>query len=104
MQIVHKAARAGGRPLIAALRDLLQTDDLKPKQRSTLRNLLGDFDRWRVQASELPHTEVAQILPAESGYCRVWQGAKSPAAPGRLDNLQVMHGGRAVLENFTGCR
>ncbi len=102
MQIIHKAARAGGRSLVAALRDLLQTGEIKPRQRSTLRNLLADFDRWRGQAADLPHTEVAKIILEESGYMRMWQEDKSPEAPGRLENLNELIGALGEFENFAG--
>jgi DNA helicase-2/ATP-dependent DNA helicase PcrA len=102
MQIIHKSARAAGKSLTAALHDLLQTDEIKPKQRNTLKNLLADFDRWRVQATELPHTEVAQIVLEESGYTRMWQEDKSPEAPGRLENLKELIGALGEFENFAG--
>src|SRR3546814_7403777 len=79
--MLHKAARAAGRSLTATLGELLQTDEIKPKQRNTLKALMGDFARWRSQAAELPHTEVAEIVLEESGYTRMWQEDKSPEAP-----------------------
>ncbi|HEX6956957.1 MAG TPA: UvrD-helicase domain-containing protein [Ferrovibrio sp.] len=102
MQLVHKAARGAGKSLTAALRDLLETDEIKPKQRNTLRKLLADFERWRGQAQELPHTEVAQILLEESGYIQMWQEDKSPEAPGRLENLKELIGALGEFENFAG--
>jgi DNA helicase-2/ATP-dependent DNA helicase PcrA len=102
MQMLHKAARSSGRSLTAMLHDLLQTDEIKPKQRNTLRKLMEDFDRWRKQASELPHTEVAQILLEESGYIQMWQDDKSPEAPGRLENLKELISALSDFENFAG--
>ena len=102
LQVLHRAARASGRSLTATLNDLLQTDEIKPKQRNTLRRLLEDFDRWRRQATELPHTEVAQILLEESGYIQMWQDDKSAEAPGRLENLKELVGALNEFENFTG--
>jgi DNA helicase-2/ATP-dependent DNA helicase PcrA len=47
-----------------------------------------DFERWRAQSRELPHSEVAQIVLEESGYMEMWQKDKSPEAAGRLENLK----------------
>ncbi|MFC3677813.1 ATP-dependent helicase [Ferrovibrio xuzhouensis] len=102
LQMLHKAARAAGRSLTATLDELLQTDEIKPKQRNTLKALMGDFARWRSQAAELPHTEVAEIVLEESGYTRMWQEDKSPEAPGRLENLKELIGALGEFENFAG--
>ncbi|WP_341703501.1 UvrD-helicase domain-containing protein [Ferrovibrio sp.] len=102
IQMLHRAARAAGKSLTAALADLLQTDEIKPRQRNTLKGLLGDFERWRRQAAELPHTEVAEIILDESGYTRMWQEDKSPEAPGRLENLKELIGALGDFENFAG--
>src|SRR5690606_1819488 len=40
VQLLHNASRATGRPLLAATRMLLETEELKPKQRTTLRELI----------------------------------------------------------------
>ena len=92
LQMLHKAARAAGKSLTATLHELLQTDEIKPKQRNTLKKLMGDFERWRGQAAELPHMEVAEIILEESGYMQMWQDDKSPEAPGRLENLKELIG------------
>jgi DNA helicase-2/ATP-dependent DNA helicase PcrA len=102
LQMLHKAARAAGKSLTATLLDLLQTDEIKPKQRNTLKKLMGDFERWRGQAAELPHMEVAEIILEESGYMQMWQDDKSPEAPGRLENLKELIGALAEFENFAG--
>jgi len=102
MQVLHKLARTAGKSLTATLGDLLQTDEIKPKQRNTLRKLLDDFARWRGQAAELPHTEVAEIILEESGYIEMWQNDKSPEAPGRLENLKELIGALGEFENFAG--
>lgn len=102
LQMLHKAARAAGKSLTATLFDLLQTDEIKPKQRNTLKKLMGDFERWRSQAAELPHMEVAEIVLEESGYMQMWQDDKSPEAPGRLENLKELIGALGEFENFAG--
>ena len=69
---------------------LCETDELKPKLRATLRDLMQSFARWRELLKTMPHEEVAQIVLDESGYTGMWQADKSPEAPGRLDNLKEL--------------
>jgi DNA helicase-2/ATP-dependent DNA helicase PcrA len=104
MQLLHKAARGSGRSLTATLHDLLQTDEIKPKQRNALRKLLEDFARWRQQAADLPPAELAQIILEESGYYQMWENekTKSPEAEGRLENLDELIGALGDFENFAG--
>lgn len=88
IQTLHAHARARSTSLTRAAENLMDTADLKPKPRDTLRRLLSDFDRWRTQLQDIPHTELAQIVLEESGYTAMWQADKSPEAAGRLENLK----------------
>src|SRR5580693_2047489 len=44
---LHEYGRRTGLSLTCAARALVETEELKPRARQTLRGLLGDFDRWR---------------------------------------------------------
>ena len=90
MQTLHRAARAANRSLTAAARMLSGTDELPPKARRTLGDLLGDFDRWRGLAEQIPHPQLANTVLHESGYVDLWKTDTSPDAPGRLENLDEM--------------
>ena len=90
MQQLYGVARANQIPLAAATEKLVLTDELKPKLRAALRQLMDSFARWRDLLQSLPHPEVAQIMLDESGYTGMWQADKSPEAPGRLDNLKEL--------------
>jgi DNA helicase-2/ATP-dependent DNA helicase PcrA len=100
VQVIHGLARARGISLYAALRQILETDELKPKARETLRNLVRDFDRWRDQMRELSHVELTGVILDESGYTGMWQADKSPEAAGRLENLREFVGGLAEFESM----
>lgn len=102
MQAVHRAARANRTSLVATLNTLLDTDELKPKPRATLKALLKDFERWRGLVADLPHAEVAAIILEESGYIGMWQADKTPEAPGRLENLRELVGALGDFENLAG--
>ncbi len=73
-----------------AARALVETEELKPRPRQILRRLLDDFDRWRTQAGQLPHEELAQLVLEESGYIDMWKAERTPDAAGRLDNLKEL--------------
>jgi DNA helicase II / ATP-dependent DNA helicase PcrA len=90
IQQLHQYARARRLPLTEAMHQLTETDELKPKMRTTLRGLSEQLGRWRHLLTELPHAEVAQIVLDEAGYTGMWQTDKSPEAPGRLDNLKEL--------------
>lgn len=90
LQQLHNYARQNGVSLLESTRRLTETEELKPKLRSTLQNFVFSLDRWKEQLKTLPHTEVAQIVLDESGYTGMWQTDRSPEAPGRLDNLKEL--------------
>ncbi len=100
VQVIHTLARARGISLFAALRQLLETEELKPKPRETLRNLVRDFDRWRGHLRDLNHVELTQVILDESGYTGMWQADKSPEAAGRLENLKEFVGALTEFENI----
>jgi DNA helicase II / ATP-dependent DNA helicase PcrA len=97
MQTVHQLARADGVPLVEAVRNLVDTDELKLKQRKTLTGLVGDFDRWRELSSSMPPSELAGLVLDESDYTGMWKRDKSIEGPGRLDNLKELI---VALEDF----
>ncbi len=87
MQRLHALARAMDRPLPQAAAAIIETDDLTPAARRSLKALLGDIARWRDQAADLPHAELARIILEESGYVAMLQADKSVEADGRIENL-----------------
>jgi DNA helicase-2/ATP-dependent DNA helicase PcrA len=102
LQLLHRAARGRGVSLVTATRGLLDTDELRPAARQALRRLLEDFDRWRGLTETMPHTELAELLLEESGYCDMWMNDKSLEAPGRLENLKELVNALAEFDNLAG--
>ncbi len=97
LQAIHVLSRRQGVGLVEAARQLIQTDELKPKARSVLAGLLADFDRWRSLVEGVPHPELAATILDESGYTAMWQREKAPDAQGRLENLKELV---SALEEF----
>ncbi len=102
LQTIHAHARAGGLSLGAAAGDLTDTDELKPRARTTLRALLDDFERWRALVSVTDHTDLVKTVLDESGYTDMWRESKAPEAPGRLENLKEMVVALGDFDNLAG--
>ncbi|MBU0795662.1 MAG: UvrD-helicase domain-containing protein [Alphaproteobacteria bacterium] len=102
LQAAHQLARAQETSLMVACRHLVETDELKPKPRKALGDLIRDFDRWRGELDHMPHPELAQLVLDESGYTAMWQADKSPEAPGRLENLKELINAMGEFESLAG--
>jgi DNA helicase-2/ATP-dependent DNA helicase PcrA len=102
VQMLHDHARKRRIPLSEAARAVVETDELKPKARGSLRDLLNNFDRWRAQREVTSHTELAEIVLDESGYTEMWQKDRSADAAGRLDNLKELVRSMEEFENLQG--
>jgi Superfamily I DNA and RNA helicases len=90
LQVLHAHARAARIPLMEAARFIVETEELKPKARKTLRDLLASFARWSQSLETMPHTELAEMVLEESGYTEMWQKDRSAEAAGRLENLKEL--------------
>jgi DNA helicase II / ATP-dependent DNA helicase PcrA len=99
---LHDVARAQGVPLLEATRRVVATDELKPKPRQSLRDLVASFDRWRTQRDTEPHARLAEIILDESGYTEMWQKDRSADAAGRLENLKELVRSMEEFENLQG--
>ena len=102
LQLLHDHARKRRVPLTQAAQAIVETDELKPKARGSLRGLLESFARWTAQKESLPHTELAEIVLDESGYTEMWQKDRAPDAPGRLENLKELVRAMEEFENLAG--
>ncbi|MGD0849289.1 ATP-dependent helicase [Bradyrhizobium sp.] len=102
VQMLHDHGRKRRIPLFEAARAVVETDELKPKARGSLRDLLACFERWRVQREVVSHTELAEIVLDESGYTEMWQKDRSADAAGRLENLKELVRSMEEFENLQG--
>ncbi|MGO3928896.1 ATP-dependent helicase [Rhodopseudomonas pseudopalustris] len=102
VQMLHDHARKRKIPLFEAARLVIDTDEMKPKARSSLRGLIENFERWQVQRNALSHTELAEIVLDESGYTEMWQKDRSADAAGRLENLKELVRSMEEFENLQG--
>ncbi|MCX2697775.1 MULTISPECIES: ATP-dependent helicase [Ochrobactrum] len=99
---IHDYARARDISMFAAACDLVETEELKPKPRSALREVVDNFRRWQSLLDNTPHTELAETILDESGYTAMWQNDKSAEAPGRLENLKELIRSMEDYESLRG--
>jgi DNA helicase-2/ATP-dependent DNA helicase PcrA len=102
VQMLHDYARKKRIPLTEAASALAATDEMKPKPRQALRDLMASFERWRVKKDSMPHTELAEVMLDESGYTDMWQKDRSADAAGRLENLKELVRSMEEFENLQG--
>jgi DNA helicase-2/ATP-dependent DNA helicase PcrA len=90
LKSLHQLARARSVPLTQAARLIVETEELKPKSRKGLADLIAAFDRWRSLIDTMSHTELAELILDESGYTAMWQADRSPQAQSKLENLKEL--------------
>jgi DNA helicase-2/ATP-dependent DNA helicase PcrA len=90
LKSLHQLARAHNVPLMQAARLIIETEELKPRPRKALADLIDSFDRWRSLIDTMRHTELAELVLDESGYTAMWQAEKSPQAQSKLENLKEL--------------
>ncbi len=95
-------ARAQNVPLFEATRQLVETEELKPRQRTVLNELIHQFEDWAFKARSITHYELAQQILDESGYTAMWQNDKSADAYGRLENLKELVRFMEEFDSLTG--
>jgi DNA helicase-2/ATP-dependent DNA helicase PcrA len=98
---LHAFARARSLPLLAAAREIAETDEVPPKARRALGELGATIARWADAARHIGHLELAEIALEESGYTDMLKNDKSPEAPGRLDNLKELVRSMEQFESLT---
>jgi len=90
VQKLLQVARLGGIPAVAAARQIVLTDELAARTRTSLANFLRDLDRWRAEAERTAHPRVMEAVLEESGYTDALRLDKGPTAQTRLENLKEL--------------
>jgi DNA helicase-2/ATP-dependent DNA helicase PcrA len=90
VQKLLQIARLGGVPVMTAARQVVQTDELPARTRTSLANFLRDIDRWRDQARTVAHGRLTEQILEESGYTDALRLDKTPTAQTRLENLKEL--------------
>ncbi|KFB09715.1 ATP-dependent helicase [Nitratireductor basaltis] len=99
---IHDVARMRQVPMLQAARDLVGTEEMKPKPRAALRTVVENFERWQDMLDRTSHTELAELILEESGYTDMWKNDRSAEAPGRLENLKELIRSMEEYESLRG--
>ncbi|MGY5805244.1 ATP-dependent helicase [Rhizobium sp. LEGMi12c] len=102
VRTLHDYARVRDIPMLAAAADIIETDEMKPKARKALFDVVQSFRRWQGLLENTPHTELAEQILEESGYTDMWKNDKSAEAPGRLENLKELIRSMDSFESMRG--
>ncbi|MBS3847819.1 UvrD-helicase domain-containing protein [Devosia sp. BSSL-BM10] len=102
LKMLMETARLQDLPLLSATRSLLETEELKPKQRTTLRSLIGQFDDWAFRAQTLKPFEMIEQILEESGYTDMLSADKSVESEGRKENLKELSRAMEEFETLGG--
>ena len=97
---LHRIARMAGTSLIKASRDIVQTEEISKKARTSLAQLIDNLDRWRQASKDGSHLDLTDNVLEESGYYDKWRNDKSPDAPGKLENLSELIRGMEAFESL----
>ena len=90
VQKLLQVARINGISGVNAARQLVLTDELAARTRTSLANFLRDLDRWRAESERLAHPRLMEQILEESGYTDALRLDKSPTAQTRLENLKEL--------------
>nr|WP_244557508.1 UvrD-helicase domain-containing protein [Devosia lucknowensis] len=90
VKMLMETARGMKVPLLAATRMLVETEELKPKQRTTLRALIAQFDDWAWRSESLKPYQLVENILEESGYTDMLEAEKSVESQGRKENLKEL--------------
>jgi len=102
VKMLMETARSMNLPLLNATRLLVETEELKPKQRTTLRALVGQFDDWARRSESLQPYELVEQILEESGYTDMLSADKSAESQGRKENLKELSRAMEEFETLGG--
>ena len=83
-------ARANHISMYKAIENILATDTLKGKTKTSLQQLMDNFKEWRKAYPALPPDDIAKSVLEDSGYYEMLKNDTSAEAPGRLENLEEL--------------
>ncbi len=100
VQKLLQMARLSGVSAATAARELVRTDELAARTRTSLSNFLRDLDRWRGEAERTAHARIMEQVLEESGYTDALRLDKSPTSQTRLENLKELVQSMANFETL----
>jgi Superfamily I DNA and RNA helicases len=102
VKMLMEASRSMEVPLLSATRALLETEELKPKQRTTLRALVAQFDDWAWRSENMQPYQLVENILEESGYMDMLAADKSVESQGRKENLKELSRAMEEFDSLGG--
>ncbi len=89
---IRDYSRRVGKPMFFAAKDLIQTDELSKKAKTSLEEFLNLYSVCSKNMLAQTPGETAQELLEKSGYIDFWKADKSVESAGRIENLRELIG------------
>ena len=101
INILHDWSKKNNLCLEDSALNLIELDKLKPKTKTSLKNILELFKKWRLDLKNKKHYEVMEIVLDESGYSKMLKEKKDFESENRLENIKELIRGMQEFENLS---
>ena len=101
INILHDWSKKNNLCLEDSALNLIELDKLKPKTKTSLKNILELFKKWRLDLKNKKHYEAMEIILDESGYSKMLKEKKDFESENRLENIKELIRGMQEFENLS---
>ena len=101
INILHDWSKKNNLCLEDSALNLIELDKLKPKTKTSLKNILELFKKWRLDLKNKKHYEAMEIVLDESGYSKMLKEKKDFESENRLENIKELIRGMQEFENLS---
>ena len=102
VQKLLQLGRLNGVSATTAAYELVRTDELAARTRTSLANFLRDLERWRAESERMPHPRLMEMVLEESGYTDALRLDRTPTAQTRLENLKELVNAMSEFDSLEG--
>ena len=102
VQKLQQASRAMKVSLEHATIEMVKTDEIRGKARTSLKAFTLDLSRWRAESKTMSLVDLAERILDESGYTQMWRDNKDAKSQGRLENLKELMQALSEFDTLQG--
>ncbi len=92
IRMLNDASKIYKLSLFDVSKKLIQTDELKPQQRTQLSSFIAMIENWKQKLNELDHVTLTELILEDSGYIEMWEKDKTPTSLTRIENIKELVG------------
>ena len=92
IRMLNDASKIYNLSLFDVSKKLIQTDELKPQQRTQLSGFIAMIENWKQKLNELDHVTLTELILEDSGYIEMWEKDKTPTSLTRIENIKELVG------------